>query len=678
MALKKVELGAEYFPSPIIGRPLASADIYVGEPGLDPKTPANQKQISVLQEDGTVLPIAQPISTGAGGVPVYSGEYVTILVEHPYSLRVDNSAGSQVYYVPTSREGEPELVFLSEYAGSFPDAIGDIGGTEVTLVVDTDPDDLAANLTSPENVMIEWRYPFEVSINTGITFTIYSPENIIAGDRQQIFTGLGAAVFTVGGTVHPEWWGENATQGTTDMTAEILAAYEAVKAAGRGTVKLLNSQYAVADLVFTQNTNGNGITIAGSGQGTKIVPAASHTSGNYLITLDDDGATATQWITLKDMYLAGGGARACGIDIEQSNNCRLDNVTILDFDGIGLRTARAYDLYCDKVRVKSCGSYANSEPGVLHEKHATGGFGNFIFWTDCVTESNAYRQMEIRGVHSFICGGACKIHGKSVGSSGADEAINLLYIDGAGDQSDFSNVLFTHAHYGSAVVIRDEDDVSGDGVNNKSKFRAIGAHFSNMESYDGVLDIDVIDLDTGDPESYFTIDACTFEKEATFELGPLGVYVRIGANVVDNVVRIGGRNFWQEGDREKWIVDEGADVDSIIGSFEPQMIAETLQIGNRTNVGDVITIVDGVATINGSMQRIESQTAGADDLDTISGGKRGMFLRIVPNSANDIVVKHGAGLVMLAAGDVTLTGTDTWMFLFCTNGVIWQEIISNV
>ena len=102
----RVQLSPEYFPNPVIGRPLSNADIYVGVIDLDPKIEANQKQISVLQEDGTTVDVSQPVSTNGGGVPVYNGEYVTILVDGSYSLRVDDKNGAQIYYIPKNSEIE--------------------------------------------------------------------------------------------------------------------------------------------------------------------------------------------------------------------------------------------------------------------------------------------------------------------------------------------------------------------------------------------------------------------------------------------------------------------------------------------------------------------------------------------------------------------------------------------
>ena len=93
-----VELPYKYYPLFASGKPVFNGSIYVGEPFLDPEIPANQKTVTLIQEDGSTVATAQPISTSAGGVPTYNGSPVQLEVDGDYSLKVLNSQGSQVYY----------------------------------------------------------------------------------------------------------------------------------------------------------------------------------------------------------------------------------------------------------------------------------------------------------------------------------------------------------------------------------------------------------------------------------------------------------------------------------------------------------------------------------------------------------------------------------------------------
>lgn len=97
-----VKMSIDYFADPDRGRPIANGNIYVGIVDKDPEVVAFQKQISVIQEDGSTVEVSQPLNTSKGGVPVYNGSPVTIVVEGDYSLKVTDKHDDQVYYIPQS------------------------------------------------------------------------------------------------------------------------------------------------------------------------------------------------------------------------------------------------------------------------------------------------------------------------------------------------------------------------------------------------------------------------------------------------------------------------------------------------------------------------------------------------------------------------------------------------
>ena len=137
-ALNLVELSPGYYPNSSRGRPLATADIYVGKPDLDPEIVVNQKQLSVQQEDGTIVAVTQPIHTSAGGVPQYAGSPVVLLVEGDYSLKVLDSSGVQIYYVPSTAY-EQYLIAGNYYYPDYSEADqGVVGGGETVTDILTD------------------------------------------------------------------------------------------------------------------------------------------------------------------------------------------------------------------------------------------------------------------------------------------------------------------------------------------------------------------------------------------------------------------------------------------------------------------------------------------------------------------------------------------------------------
>jgi hypothetical protein len=62
--------------------------------------PENRKRVYIAQEDGETIAISQPVSLGNGGVPMYNGSPVILLVDGPYSMRVLDKNGASKYYAP--------------------------------------------------------------------------------------------------------------------------------------------------------------------------------------------------------------------------------------------------------------------------------------------------------------------------------------------------------------------------------------------------------------------------------------------------------------------------------------------------------------------------------------------------------------------------------------------------
>ena len=279
-----------YFPDPSQGRPVFNGSIYVGEPDTDPKVPVNQKSISVRQEDGTLVPVAQPVDTGSGGVPLYNGSPVSIVVDDggPYSLRVDNNQGSQVYYVSESGGASDLLNTDKRY--------GPIFATVAAMT--------AANPVSVDGV--------EVDIQPGITVDTqgYATAGGGGGARYLIQTAaefggtpdeVGAsftlangnvAVLQVTGSIHVAQFGvfssSTAAVNTTGINAAISAAIaditnSSVVQLGYGTYSFNNT------LVGADN-----VTLQGHGQNATILQLAANSTPtgfaekNLIIAEDKD------------------------------------------------------------------------------------------------------------------------------------------------------------------------------------------------------------------------------------------------------------------------------------------------------------------------------------------------------------------------------------------------------
>lgn len=77
---------------------LANGKIYLGQPDTDPTIPSNQIQVYVSNEDGTLVPVPQPMIINAGGHPVYSGQIVKFVTLQSHSMAIYDAYGSLEYY----------------------------------------------------------------------------------------------------------------------------------------------------------------------------------------------------------------------------------------------------------------------------------------------------------------------------------------------------------------------------------------------------------------------------------------------------------------------------------------------------------------------------------------------------------------------------------------------------
>lgn len=87
---------------------VANGKIYIGKIGTDPVNPENQIQVYVENEDGSHVPVAQPIIINAGGYPVYNGQIAKFVTEQGHSMAVYDAYGSQQFYFPNLLKYDPE------------------------------------------------------------------------------------------------------------------------------------------------------------------------------------------------------------------------------------------------------------------------------------------------------------------------------------------------------------------------------------------------------------------------------------------------------------------------------------------------------------------------------------------------------------------------------------------
>lgn len=114
-----ISMPAQLFTASRALKALTNGTVYIGKPDTDPTLPANQIQVYVEQEDGTVVPVSQPVMINSGGFPVYNGSIAKFVTVENHSMSVFDSYGALQFYFPNILKYAPDQLRqeLSSSAG---------------------------------------------------------------------------------------------------------------------------------------------------------------------------------------------------------------------------------------------------------------------------------------------------------------------------------------------------------------------------------------------------------------------------------------------------------------------------------------------------------------------------------------------------------------------------------
>ncbi|HFN7613104.1 TPA: phage head-binding domain-containing protein [Escherichia coli] len=87
---------------------VANGKIYIGKIDTDPVNPENQIQVYVENEDGSHIPVSQPIIINAAGYPVYNGQIAKFVTVQGHSMAVYDAYGSQQFYFSNVLKYDPD------------------------------------------------------------------------------------------------------------------------------------------------------------------------------------------------------------------------------------------------------------------------------------------------------------------------------------------------------------------------------------------------------------------------------------------------------------------------------------------------------------------------------------------------------------------------------------------
>lgn len=141
----------------------ANGKIYIGQIDTDPTIPSNQIQVYLENEDGSHVPVAQPIVISAGGFPVYNGQIAKFVTVHGHSMAIYDTYNVQQFYFPNVLKYDPDQ-FRTEL--SLPSGAGEIG-TESGITVQDKLNVLQDNIYKINNE-IKSTYKTAIEIGSAI------------------------------------------------------------------------------------------------------------------------------------------------------------------------------------------------------------------------------------------------------------------------------------------------------------------------------------------------------------------------------------------------------------------------------------------------------------------------------------------------------------------------------
>uniref|UniRef100_UPI002AFF84EA phage head-binding domain-containing protein n=1 Tax=Providencia huashanensis TaxID=3037798 RepID=UPI002AFF84EA len=103
-----ISMPSQQFTLPRRFQAMSNGKIYIGRIDTDPTIPSNQIQVYLENEDGSTIPVAQPLIIGVGGYPVYNGQIAKFVTVEGHSMAVYDSYGAQQFYYPNVLKYNPD------------------------------------------------------------------------------------------------------------------------------------------------------------------------------------------------------------------------------------------------------------------------------------------------------------------------------------------------------------------------------------------------------------------------------------------------------------------------------------------------------------------------------------------------------------------------------------------
>lgn len=310
---------------------MANGKIYIGQIDTDPVNPANQIQVYLENEDGSHVPVSQPLIINAGGFPVYNGQIAKFVTVQGHSMAVYDAFNAQQFYYPNVLKYDPDQ-FKQELSGPF--GFGFVGGATYAQI--------RANTNATTRVYCLGK---ENIFDGGFGFFEVDPSDSTSADNGgTILVDVSGRRWKrqYDGNVNLLWFAKG--DGAEDDSAALQKAVDATMWGGRLDIPVPSVYYKVS----VETSVPKPIIITGPGGSTiskrqmPCIKATGHHNIFKLIpTLDgyrfDYGITG---VTIQDLMLEGpelNNNGDCGICVDETVNTGIYHVRECNFSGLHIR-----------------------------------------------------------------------------------------------------------------------------------------------------------------------------------------------------------------------------------------------------------------------------------------------------------------------------------------------------
>ncbi|HAX1896350.1 TPA: hypothetical protein JXS07_001111, partial [Escherichia coli] len=356
---------------------VANGKIYIGKIDTDPVNPENQIQVYVENEDGSHVPVSQPIIINAAGYPVYNGQIAKFVTVQGHSMAVYDAYGAQQFYFPNVLKYDPDqlrqelasdrgaTLSLSQIATSYglDFSLGGVWQEGVLSNVDNwwwynNKIYTGGSGTLPSSPALPW---YEVTVADYISVAQFFP---ITGDP------------------------------AADNSASFNAAAAVALSAGKRLFVPAGTYYVKSPVDLTIGT----VDLFGDGVEKSFIIAGSGFTGETVVNMyyETDSirrSTSISHVTVDGNNIANYACRIQYVHLGRTHNCRFINGVVANFYTIN-----------DWLNTYDCCSFVPAPNRGVH----LAGANNRVTFNNCGFASNKV------GEYAFYASGTSPIEGLSL------------------------------------------------------------------------------------------------------------------------------------------------------------------------------------------------------------------------------------------------------------------------